>query len=48
MEDLDYFRSVVAVNLTATFALSQKAGRHMLAAGGGTIVNIASILGMVA
>ncbi len=48
LEDLDYFRSVVAVNLTATFALSQKAGRHMLAAGGGTIVNIASILGMVA
>ena len=48
LEELDYFRSVVAVNLTATFALSQKVGRHMLAAGQGTIVNIASILGLVA
>ncbi len=47
-EPLDYFRDVIAVNLTATFALSQKAGVHMLAAGGGTIVNIASILGLVA
>ncbi|HVT77443.1 MAG TPA: glucose 1-dehydrogenase [Acidimicrobiales bacterium] len=46
-EPVDEFRNTVAVNLTATFALCQKAGRHMLAAGRGSIVNVASILGMV-
>ena len=46
-ESVDDFRNTIAVNLTATFALSQKAGRHMLAAGQGSIVNVASILGMV-
>ncbi|MEY2397840.1 MAG: hypothetical protein QOJ00_1014 [Actinomycetota bacterium] len=48
MEPLDYFREVVAVNLTATFALSQKVGIRMIEAGRGTIVNNASILGLVA
>ena len=42
------FRDVVAVNLNAVFVLSQLAGRRMLAQGGGSIVNIASILGLVA
>ena len=46
-EPLDEFRNTIAVNLTATFALCQKAGRHMAAAGQGSIVNVASILGMV-
>jgi hypothetical protein len=46
-ESVDDFRSTIAVNLTATFALCQKAGRHMLDAGQGSIVNVASILGMV-
>ncbi|MEY2417548.1 MAG: hypothetical protein QOG90_228 [Actinomycetota bacterium] len=46
-ESVDAFRDTIAVNLTATFALSQKVGRHMLAAGQGSIVNVASILGMV-
>ena len=46
-ESLDNFRRTVAVNLTGTFALCQAAGRHMLAAGHGSIVNIASILGLV-
>jgi NAD(P)-dependent dehydrogenase (short-subunit alcohol dehydrogenase family) len=46
-ESVDEFRQTVGVNLTATFALCQKAGKHMLAAGSGSIVNVASILGMV-
>ena len=44
---LGEFRRVVEVNLTATFALSQLAGRRMLANGGGSIVNVASVLGLV-
>jgi NAD(P)-dependent dehydrogenase (short-subunit alcohol dehydrogenase family) len=46
-ESVDEFRQTIAVNLTATFALCQKAGRHMLAAGSGSIVNVASVLGIV-
>jgi NAD(P)-dependent dehydrogenase (short-subunit alcohol dehydrogenase family) len=48
VEPLDTFRKVVDVNLTSVFHLSQVAGNHMLAHGGGTIVNVASILGFVA
>jgi len=47
-ELVDQFRRVVEVNLTAVFGLSQLAGRQMLEQGHGSIVNIASILGMVA
>jgi NAD(P)-dependent dehydrogenase (short-subunit alcohol dehydrogenase family) len=47
-EPLDHFRRVVDVNLNALFALSQLAGRHMLAQGSGSIVNVASVLGLVA
>ena len=39
---------MVDVNLTAVFALAQLAGRRMLAQGSGTIVNVASMLGLVA
>jgi NAD(P)-dependent dehydrogenase (short-subunit alcohol dehydrogenase family) len=47
-EPVATFRRVVDVNLTATFLLSQLAGRHMLAQeAGGSIVNVASILGIV-
>jgi NAD(P)-dependent dehydrogenase (short-subunit alcohol dehydrogenase family) len=46
-EPLDDWRRVVDVNLTGLFALSQLAGRRMLAQGAGSIVNIASILGFV-
>jgi len=35
---------VLTVDLTAVFQLSQAAGRHMLAAGGGKIINVASML----
>jgi NAD(P)-dependent dehydrogenase (short-subunit alcohol dehydrogenase family) len=46
-EPLDAWRHVVDVNLTGLFALCQLAGRKMLAQGSGSIVNIASILGLV-
>jgi 2-dehydro-3-deoxy-D-gluconate 5-dehydrogenase len=35
---------VINVNLNAVFRLSRSAGRHMLAHGGGKIVNVASLL----
>ena len=47
-ETLDQFRHIVEVNLNALFGLSQLVGRQMLEQGRGSIVNIASILGMVA
>ncbi len=47
-ESLERFGAAMELNVTAPFHLSQLAARHMLAAGGGSIVNIASILGMVA
>lgn len=47
-EPLDVFRSVLEVNLVAVFHLCQLAGRPMLAAGRGAIVNVASIFGLVA
>jgi NAD(P)-dependent dehydrogenase (short-subunit alcohol dehydrogenase family) len=40
------WRRVLEVNLTGPFLLSQAFGRHMLAAGSGSIVNIASIAGL--
>lgn len=47
-EELSHFRQVVDVNLTALFALSQLVGRQMIEQGHGSIINIASILGLVA
>jgi NAD(P)-dependent dehydrogenase (short-subunit alcohol dehydrogenase family) len=47
-EPPEHFRRVMEVNVNAVFALCQRAGRVMLSAGGGTIVNVASILGLVA
>jgi NAD(P)-dependent dehydrogenase (short-subunit alcohol dehydrogenase family) len=46
-EDPDTFAQVVHTNLVATFALSRAAGRHMIAGDGGSIVNVASIFGLV-
>jgi NAD(P)-dependent dehydrogenase (short-subunit alcohol dehydrogenase family) len=40
------WRRVVDVNLTGPFLLCREFGRRMLAAGGGSIVNIASIAGL--
>lgn len=42
------FRRVLDVNLTGVFLCAQSAGRVMLRQGRGSIVNIASILGLVA
>lgn len=42
------FEASLSVNLTATFSLCTLAAAPMLAAGSGSIVNIASILGQVA
>ena len=41
---LEDFRAVLDVNLTGLWALSQAAGRVMLAQGSGKIINIASVL----
>jgi NAD(P)-dependent dehydrogenase (short-subunit alcohol dehydrogenase family) len=40
------WRRVLDVNLTGAFMLSREAGRSMLARGGGSIVNVASIAGL--
>jgi 3-oxoacyl-[acyl-carrier protein] reductase len=40
---LEVWSRAIAVNLTGTFLCSQAAARHMLAAGRGAIVNIASV-----
>jgi len=47
-ETLEHFGATLDINLTAVFHLCQLAGREMMAAGGGSIVNIASVLGLVA
>jgi NAD(P)-dependent dehydrogenase (short-subunit alcohol dehydrogenase family) len=46
-ERLADFRRTLEVNLVSAFALSQLAGRHMLQRGSGSIVNVASMLGLV-
>ena len=46
-EDTDDFREVVGVNLVALFAACREAARVMIPAGRGSIVNIASALGLV-
>jgi NAD(P)-dependent dehydrogenase (short-subunit alcohol dehydrogenase family) len=47
-ETVAEFEEIITVNLTATFALSTLFARSMIGAGGGSIINIASILGLVA
>jgi 3-oxoacyl-[acyl-carrier protein] reductase len=42
---LERWSRVLAVNLTGPLLCSQAVGRHMLAAGGGVIINIGSIFG---
>ena len=43
---IDDFQRVIDTNLTGVFAVAQAAARGMKAAGGGSIVNIGSILGL--
>jgi NAD(P)-dependent dehydrogenase (short-subunit alcohol dehydrogenase family) len=47
-ETPEVFRDIIAVNLHAVFVLSQLVGRQMLERGSGVIVNLASVLGLVA
>jgi len=47
-EPLEQIEDVMAVNVTGLFHLSQLVGRHMIERRTGSIVNIASILGLVA
>ena len=47
-EPLELWHRILDVNLTATFHLTQLVARSMLAAGSGSVVNVASILGLVA
>jgi len=46
-ESMDHFRRVVDVNLHGLFQLCQMAFEPMAAAGSGSIVNVASMLGLV-
>jgi NAD(P)-dependent dehydrogenase (short-subunit alcohol dehydrogenase family) len=41
------WRHVLAVNLDGSFFCAREAGRHMLKAGQGAVVNVASIMGLV-
>jgi NAD(P)-dependent dehydrogenase (short-subunit alcohol dehydrogenase family) len=47
-ETLEDFQRITLLNLVTPFAMAQLAGRHMIANGGGAIINIASIYGLVA
>jgi NAD(P)-dependent dehydrogenase (short-subunit alcohol dehydrogenase family) len=47
-EDIDTFRAAMELNVTAVWHLSKLAAPSMIAAGGGSIVNVASMLGHVA
>lgn len=42
-QEIEHFEYVIAVNLTAAFALSQTVARHMVGRGSGAIVNISSV-----
>ena len=44
---LETWERIFAVNVTACFLCAREAGRHMLAAGRGRIVNMVSTMGMV-
>lgn len=46
-ETVEQFREVLEVNVTAVWHLSKLCGEHMVAQGRGSIVNIASVLGLV-
>lgn len=47
-EPVEQFRRIVETNMTSAFVLSQLVGRRMLEQGSGVIVNVASVLGLVA
>lgn len=45
---LEEWQRALDINLTGVFLMSREAGRHMIAAGGGVIVNLGSMYGTVA
>ena len=47
-ETPERFREVISINLISVFVMSQLAGRKMIEQGSGSIVNVASMLGLVA
>ncbi|MFZ4518042.1 MAG: SDR family NAD(P)-dependent oxidoreductase [Microthrixaceae bacterium] len=47
-EPIEHFERTMDINVTAVYHLAQLAAREMLPAGRGSIVNIASVLGLVA
>lgn len=47
-EELDDFRATMELNVTAVWHLSKLVAPSMIAAGGGSIINVASMLGHVA
>jgi len=47
-ESLESWERVVGIGLTGAFLCAQRLGRPMLEAGSGSIVNVASVLGLVA
>ena len=47
-ESLASFQRILGVNLVGAFLCAQRFGRAMLAGGSGSIVNVASVLGLVA
>jgi NAD(P)-dependent dehydrogenase (short-subunit alcohol dehydrogenase family) len=47
-EPMEHFRAVLEVNLMSKFALTQLVARAMLRQGRGSVVNVASVLGLVA
>jgi NAD(P)-dependent dehydrogenase (short-subunit alcohol dehydrogenase family) len=46
-EDIDFFREAMEVNVTAVWHLCKLVGPHMLQQGSGSVINIASMLGLV-
>lgn len=46
-ESLDDFESVLQVNTTAVWHLAKLCGQHMVAQGSGSVINVASVLGLV-
>jgi len=46
-ESIEAFQQTVEVNLVAAFALAQLVGRQMLEQGAGSIINLASMFGLV-
>jgi NAD(P)-dependent dehydrogenase (short-subunit alcohol dehydrogenase family) len=46
-ESLEDFEHLMAVNVTGSFLCAQRCGRVMLAAGSGSVINLASIMGFL-